>query len=96
MPEAQTTKRTIHVRLLRHEKSGLLAAVSDDLPGLVVHGQSQAEIGGRLPSVIRDLIEADGKRVVSLEVEEDNRASEAGFGLPAFIASAAVTNHRDA
>lgn len=88
--------RVIRVRMLRHERTGLLAAVSDDLAGLVLHGYSHGEIKRKLPAAIRELLEAEGYTVVSVETEEDDRFARAGFGLPGFIANAALTNnHRD-
>lgn len=53
-------EKTIRIRLLSHQKTGLLMAVSEDLPGLVVHGRTVGEIEERLPSVVADLIEAGG------------------------------------
>lgn len=85
-----THNQTIRVHLIEHRKSGLLAAVSDDLHGLVVHGDTEDEIRERLPAAIRDLLEADGRHLVSLDIHTDDRHSRAGFGLPGFIADAAL------
>ena len=53
--------RTIHVYLLKHNESQLFVAVSAELSGLVVHGNSPEDIERRLEGVIRDLLEAEGQ-----------------------------------
>lgn len=87
-------KRTIRVQVLQHKETGLLAATSPDLHGLVVHGHSFGELQKRLPDAIRDLIEAEGESVVNLDMRVDDRLSRAGFGLPAFIADASLGHVR--
>ena len=88
------TKRSIRVQVLRHEKTGLLAAISPDLHGLVLHGHSHDEIREKLPGAIRDLMEAEGDIVTALDVELDDRLSRAGYGLPSFIANASLASAR--
>jgi hypothetical protein len=96
MSSSDTTERLIHIHLIRHQKTGLLAAVSDDLHGLVVHGKSPDDIFKRLSAAVSDLIEAEGMKVLSVSVERDERLTLAGYGPPAFLASAAIVAHRDA
>lgn len=79
--------RTIRIRLLRHDKTGLFMAVSQDLKGLVVHGKSVEEIDERLPSIVRDLLEADGHSVANVELVEDVDLNFKDFGPPAFLAN---------
>ncbi|HZT89711.1 MAG TPA: hypothetical protein VFA12_17210 [Stellaceae bacterium] len=88
--------RLIRIRLIRHDKMGLLAAISEDLHGLVVHGRSGGEIGDRLEGAIRELLEAQGDTVVNLRIEEDRRVADAGWqALPDFIANASLADgHR--
>jgi hypothetical protein len=54
------TNETIDIVLLRHAKSDLLVAYSDDVPGLLVSGRSEAEIDEKLPGAIREILEAQG------------------------------------
>lgn len=87
---ADMLRRTIRVQVLRHNETGLLLARSDDLHGLLLHAHTLDEIQQRLPVVIRDLLEADGHQVDDVTTEADDRLARTGFGLPAFIASAAL------
>lgn len=83
-------ERVIRVHLVEHRKTGLLAAVSDDLRGLVVHGRTPQEIEKLLPDAIRDILVAQGFEVISVTAEPDERLNSAGFGPPAFIANASL------
>lgn len=49
--------RSILVRYQRHQKTGLLAAYSEDLKGLLVTARSFDELNEELPVVIEDLIQ---------------------------------------
>ena len=82
--------RTIRIHLIKHTETGLLAAVSDDLHGLVVHAHSPEEIEKLLPDAIRDILVAQGFEVLSVTAEPDERLSSAGFGPPAYIANASL------
>jgi hypothetical protein len=64
-------RRVIRTEVLRHEKTGLLMVRSNDLPGLIVHGRTQTEIMERVPSLIKELLEADGVRVLSVVAGQD-------------------------
>lgn len=65
---------TINVVLWTHDKSGLMVAMSPDIPGLYVHGQSEDEINSRIPVALRALVDADqqlaSKRVKGLTPPE--------------------------
>jgi hypothetical protein len=63
-------------------------AVSDDMPGLIVHARSQEELENRLPGIVRDLLEADGHMVEHVHLERDSNLAD--FDPPAFIASACL------
>jgi hypothetical protein len=52
---------TIRVTIATHKKSGLMVAVSPDVPGLNVHGNRKEEIEARIPIAVRKLVEADRK-----------------------------------
>lgn len=57
----RTIPETINVVLFTHDQSGLMVAVSPDVPGLYVHGKSEEEINSRIPIALRALAEADQK-----------------------------------
>ena len=88
-------ERTIRVTLRKHDTSPLLAATSDDLPGLLVFGRTREEIADKLPIAIRELLQAMGYQVISLTAVADERMSKAGFGPPAFIANASLVKSND-
>jgi hypothetical protein len=75
----------IRVRLLKHKATALLCAVSDDVPGLAIHGRSAGEIESRLPSVLRDLLRASGHNVDHVKIRPD--AMNDWSVEPAYIAS---------
>lgn len=85
-------EKTIRIRILRHDKTDLLMAVSEDLPGLVVHGHTVDEIEKRLPSVARDLLEVRGHRVESIELVRDKALTFKDYGPPAFLANVHLTS----
>jgi hypothetical protein len=88
-------EKTIRVTLRKHDTSPLLAATSDDLPGLTVFGRTRQEIAEKLPVAIRELLEAMGYQVKAVTAVADERMSRAGFGPPAFIANASLVNAND-
>lgn len=55
--------REFRVEIVLHQGTGLLVAVSDDLPGLYVHGRSTDELSDRIPLAIKAILEADGSPV---------------------------------
>lgn len=89
---ASETGMTFRIRLLKHKTTDLMLAVSDDLTGLMVPGRSEEEVVERLPRAIRELLEADGKEVASIELEED---SPTDFIPPAYIANARLVGPTD-
>jgi predicted RNase H-like HicB family nuclease len=69
----------VRVQLQRDTKSGLFAAVSDDLPGLMTVASTIEEVERRLPAAIAQLVEAQYGALVRVNVEptehEDRFAS---------------------
>lgn len=84
-------EKTIRIRLVGYKNSNLLMAVSDDLRGLVVHGRSQQEIAPKLEGAVRELLEAEGFRVLRLTVATEHESPVAEIGPPTFIANASLT-----
>ncbi|TPI29002.1 DUF1902 domain-containing protein [Mesorhizobium sp. B3-1-6] len=72
-------ERTINIDVISHEKSGLLVAVSDELPGLYVHGDTYEEIRARLPDAIKSLVEASEKTQVEVQEVDDSDIERVGF-----------------
>ena len=84
-------EKTIQIKVLSFSKSDLLMAISEDLPGLVVHTRSSDELESRLPQVVRDLLEADGFNVDNVTVERESaRPVPPEFRTAAYIASASL------
>lgn len=69
--EKLTSQRRIHVDVLKHRATGLLMAVSDDLPGLHVAADTTEELQAELPIVIKALIEASEKHHVAVSSVEE-------------------------
>lgn len=74
--------KTITIQVIRHNETGLLVALSDDLKGLYVHARTQDDLLDRVPVAIRDILEADGFEVVDISEVDIPPEVEAGF-LPA-------------
>jgi hypothetical protein len=55
--------RNFTIQILRYQDSDLLAAFSDDLPGLLVPARSHEELDERLPRAVKELLEAQGEAV---------------------------------
>ena len=61
-----TVNMDIRIDLAVHAKTRLLLATSEDLRGLMVAGRSEEQIIRELPEAIREVLEAEGKHVVSV------------------------------
>lgn len=72
----RTIPESIDVVVYRHAETGMMVAVSPDMPGMYVHGDTDEEINQRVPQAIRALVEADKKRA---EVRAANLSPPAGF-----------------
>jgi len=60
--------------ILRHRTTGLLAAMSDELRGLLVTGRSIPELLNELPESIEELVRRDQKkdiRVLGIEIDPE-------------------------
>lgn len=86
MSEVKTA--TIQIRWQEHRPTGLLAAFSDDLKGLLVIGHSTSEIIQNLPGAVRQILQAQGIEVVSIEIGP-NLSPEAFFP-PAYTINADI------
>lgn len=84
MDTSNIEKRRIMVRIITHQKTGLMMGVSDDLRGLMVPGHSEEEIGKALPAAIRELLEAEGREVLDVFSEANDPLPE-GFVAPPSI-----------
>jgi hypothetical protein len=61
----------LKIDVVEHRKTGLMVAISKDLPGLTVHGRNEEELDERVPEAIRSMLEAQGHTVESVvKVEE--------------------------
>lgn len=60
----------VRIQLLRSKETGLIAAVSDDLPGLMTVGTEIEEIQRRLPTAIAEIISVQFGVDVDVRLEE--------------------------
>jgi len=76
---------TIRVGLLRSRKTGLIAAVSDDLPGLMTVGKTIEDIEERLPAAISQLIKAQYDADVEVELVDGDDEGFFSLGEPRIL-----------
>jgi hypothetical protein len=69
----------ITIKVIRHNGTDLLVALSDELRGLYVHARQEHELRERIPIAIRDILEADGFRVVDVSEIDIPPEVSAGF-----------------
>lgn len=69
----------INVSVLHHRTSGLLVAISKDLPGLSIAGRTIEEIEKQLEPTVRALLEASGERITALTVSPTQTLGPSGF-----------------
>jgi hypothetical protein len=74
----------IRIRVLRHGKTGLLMAISGDLPGFVVHAHSFDELAGKIQGACERFMEAIGRGDEAVLVVPEQ--APPGFEADAFIA----------
>ncbi len=55
----RTIPEKIRIEIMTHRPSGLMVAVSPDVPGLYVHGKNEEEITLRIPVAVKALRDAD-------------------------------------
>lgn len=75
-----------YIRVLRHGSTGLLMALSDDLPGFVMHAHNYEELEAKLPAAVTSFLTHTGRPPSGPVVIE--RDTVAGFESPAFFAKA--------
>ena len=72
------------IHIMKHTKTGLLAAMSEDLAGFVVHAHTEEELFGKLGTAFKHFMEGIGTPVTDVNVVKD---SPEGFWPPSFVAS---------
>jgi predicted RNase H-like HicB family nuclease len=77
-------RRRWKVETIEHRETGLYVAVSDDLPGLYVHGRSERELEERVPVAIKALLEAAGDNVGEIVKCDDDEKPES-FRVPVAV-----------
>lgn len=73
----------IQIHVVQHKKTGLLAAVSDDLEGFIVHAHNEDELFAKLPAAFKGFMEAIDTPVSNVEVVQ---STPAGFWPPSYTA----------
>jgi hypothetical protein len=74
----------IHVR--QHRKTGLLMAMTDDLPGFFVHAHDEDELFAKLGPAIESFMNKTGRPVMKVEVVRESE----DYWPPEFVARAAM------
>lgn len=64
-------EKTISLTVQQHKNGRLIAAYSNDLPGLLVHAHSVEELNERVPVAIKALMEAQGAIVEYVHPVDD-------------------------
>ena len=80
-------QKIIEIKSSINARTGLMAAFSDDLPGLLVIGKTIQELEEKLPGALREILEAQGNTVTRLELIEPVNESR-WDGFPKFRAEA--------
>ena len=75
---------TIKIHVMKHRDTGLLAAMSDDLKGFIVHAHTEDELFGKLGTAFKHNMEAVGEPVSDVKVTQE---SPEGFWPPVYVAS---------
>jgi hypothetical protein len=74
----------IRIRVLRHRDTGLLMAISNDLPGFVVHAHSHDDLAGKIQGACESFMHAIGRSDQAIVVVPED--APPGFEPSAFIA----------
>lgn len=61
----------IGIEIVRHSETGMYLAMSEDMRGLYVHARTIESLNERIPVAIRDILEAEGKQVASVQPLDD-------------------------
>ncbi len=88
--QLEQVERQIRITVLEHRNTDLLMAISYDLPGLMVPGRSEEELAEKIPAAIQEILEAEGNKVLSVELMEPRADLPEDFIPPAHIADAVV------
>jgi hypothetical protein len=88
MAKERIITKDIEIKVLTHRDTGMLAAYSPDLKGLLVMGRSEEDIARDLPGAVREILEAQGKQVVTVEATKKTGEPLGEWAPAAFVASA--------
>ena len=78
--------RYLNIQVKVHRPTGMLAAVSSDLQGLLVVGANEQEIESKLPGAIRELMDAMGTPLTDVELVPVNESDTDWVSEPKFRA----------
>lgn len=67
----------ITIRFLKSEKTGLLAAITDDIPGFTITGRTIEAIEAKLAEAVAEVLQEQFG--VSVEVTKEDRSEPEGF-----------------
>lgn len=81
-------RETIRINVIQHKSTGLLAAVSPDLKGFIVHARTDEELYGKLGAAFEEFMGATGRTVSNVSVREE---TPEGFWPPCYVASGTLS-----
>lgn len=81
---SESAMPSIKIHVMKHKDTGLLAAMSDDLKGFIVHGHSEDELFGKIGSAFAAYMDALGEPVSDVRVTQE---SPEGYWPPVYVAS---------
>jgi hypothetical protein len=83
-------QRTVRVSILKHRETDLLTTRSEEMPGLMLHARSEAEIVEWLVPTIREMFERDGFSVADVDLVRDTQREVAHFWPSFFVANVSL------
>jgi hypothetical protein len=78
---------TFKIHVIQHKATGLLAAMSEDLRGFIVHAHSDEELAAKLGPAFAEFMDATGVPVTDVRVTQE---TPEGFWPPTYVASGRV------
>jgi hypothetical protein len=74
----------IKIHVMQHKKTGLLAAMSEDLKGFMVHAHTEEEMFAKLGPAFEHFMKAIGEPISDVSVRQE---SPEGFWPPTYVAT---------
>jgi hypothetical protein len=83
MPQSVVREFRVHIAV--HQPTGMRVGLSDDLPGLLIHGRSDDDIIAKAPGAVREILEAQGHRIAGVTALPESALAGSFAGLPLIV-----------